>query len=105
MHDGKEQGDEEEQLVAELKLDSRRVLAAGVNNTEINTRLGWYSESVTNGTNASLSNVVQQLNDSIATDSDLVKAGISASSSGGNTFSYRAVSVTVARRLEPSASS
>ena len=28
-----------------------RVLAAGVNNTEINTRLGWYSESVTNGTN------------------------------------------------------
>ncbi|MGA0895511.1 MAG: alcohol dehydrogenase, partial [Ilumatobacteraceae bacterium] len=24
-----------------------RVLAAGVNNTEINTRLGWYSSSVT----------------------------------------------------------
>jgi len=27
-----------------------RVLAAGVNNTEINTRLGWYSSSVTDGT-------------------------------------------------------
>lgn len=27
-----------------------RVLAAGVNNTEINTRLGWYSASVTSGT-------------------------------------------------------
>jgi len=27
-----------------------RVLAAGVNNTEINTRLGWYSESVSGGT-------------------------------------------------------
>lgn len=29
-----------------------RVLAAGVNNTEINTRLGWYSTSVTASTNA-----------------------------------------------------
>lgn len=29
-----------------------QVLAAGVNNTEINTRLGWYSESVTTETNA-----------------------------------------------------
>lgn len=28
-----------------------RVLAAGVNNTEINTRLGWYSSSVTSDTN------------------------------------------------------
>ena len=28
-----------------------KVLAAGVNNTEINTRLGWYSSSVRNGTN------------------------------------------------------
>ena len=28
-----------------------RVLAAGVNNTEINTRLGWYSSSVTTATN------------------------------------------------------
>jgi NADPH:quinone reductase-like Zn-dependent oxidoreductase len=27
-----------------------RVLAAGINNTEINTRLGWYSSSVTTGT-------------------------------------------------------
>ena len=29
-----------------------KVLAAGVNNTEINTRLGWYSSSVTSDTNA-----------------------------------------------------
>ncbi|MEM7257978.1 MAG: zinc-binding dehydrogenase [Pseudomonadota bacterium] len=29
-----------------------RVLAAGVNNTEINTRLGWYSSSVTDSTDA-----------------------------------------------------
>jgi NADPH:quinone reductase-like Zn-dependent oxidoreductase len=29
-----------------------RVLAAGVNNTDINTRLGWYSASVTTGTDA-----------------------------------------------------
>lgn len=28
-----------------------KVLAAGVNNTEVNTRLGWYSTSVTKGTN------------------------------------------------------
>jgi NADPH:quinone reductase-like Zn-dependent oxidoreductase len=27
-----------------------QVLAAGVNNTEINTRLGWYSSAVTAGT-------------------------------------------------------
>lgn len=31
-----------------------RVLAAGVNNTEINTRLGWYSSSVTEGTEAAI---------------------------------------------------
>jgi len=29
-----------------------RVGAAGVNNTDINTRIGWYSKSVTSGTNA-----------------------------------------------------
>lgn len=29
-----------------------RVLAAGINNTDINTRLGWYSASVTTGTDA-----------------------------------------------------
>ena len=27
-----------------------RVLAAGINNTEINTRLGWYSAGVTDAT-------------------------------------------------------
>ncbi len=47
------------------------------------TKLGLTSGNVTNGSNASLANVVQQLNDSIATDSELVKAGIGASSSGG----------------------
>ncbi|MFT5658744.1 MAG: NADPH:quinone reductase-like Zn-dependent oxidoreductase [Gammaproteobacteria bacterium] len=31
-----------------------QVLAAGVNNTEINTRLGWYSDSVTTGTEQAL---------------------------------------------------
>ncbi|MDB4224896.1 hypothetical protein N9850_14110, partial [Granulosicoccus sp.] len=29
-----------------------RVLAAGINNTEINTRLGWYSSTVTASTDA-----------------------------------------------------
>jgi NADPH:quinone reductase-like Zn-dependent oxidoreductase len=33
-----------------------QVLAAGVNNTEINTRLGWYSSRVTQGTDALSSN-------------------------------------------------
>lgn len=33
-----------------------QVLAAGVNNTEINTRLGWYSSSVTAGTDETASN-------------------------------------------------
>ena len=32
-----------------------QVLAAGVNNTEINTRLGWYSSSVITGTNTAAS--------------------------------------------------
>jgi NADPH:quinone reductase-like Zn-dependent oxidoreductase len=31
-----------------------RVLAAGVNNTDINTRLGWYSSSVTGGTDETI---------------------------------------------------
>jgi NADPH:quinone reductase-like Zn-dependent oxidoreductase len=35
-----------------------RVLAAGMNNTEINTRLGWYSSSVTAGTNDASEDVV-----------------------------------------------
>jgi threonine dehydrogenase-like Zn-dependent dehydrogenase len=44
------------QDVAIPKLDADevliQVLAAGVNNTEINTRLGWYSSKVTEGTDA-----------------------------------------------------
>jgi NADPH:quinone reductase-like Zn-dependent oxidoreductase len=32
-----------------------RVLAAGVNNTDVNTRLGWYSEEVTSGTETAAS--------------------------------------------------
>ena len=35
-----------------------RVLAAGMNNTEINTRLGWYSDSGTQGTSAIASSQV-----------------------------------------------
>ncbi len=37
-----------------------QVLAAGVNNTEINTRLGWYSSKVTKGTDALSENDVEQ---------------------------------------------
>jgi NADPH:quinone reductase-like Zn-dependent oxidoreductase len=37
-----------------------QVLAAGVNNTEINTRLGWYSAKVTEGTEALSGNDVEQ---------------------------------------------
>lgn len=37
-----------------------RVLAAGINNTEINTRVGWYSDSVTQSTLAMASSQVQQ---------------------------------------------
>lgn len=34
-----------------------RVLAAGVNNTDINTRIGWYSKQVSSATNSDLSGV------------------------------------------------
>jgi len=44
-----------------------KVLAAGVNNTEINTRLGWYSSAVTSGT--------EQFADSISKDSDIEDGG------------------------------
>ena len=37
-----------------------RVLAAGMNNTEINTRVGWYSDSMTQSTSAVASSQVQQ---------------------------------------------
>ena len=37
-----------------------KVLAAGVNNTEINTRLGWYSASVTTGTDSAAAAAEQQ---------------------------------------------
>ena len=37
-----------------------QVLAAGVNNTEINTRLGWYSSKVTQGTEALTNNDSEQ---------------------------------------------
>lgn len=42
-------------------------------------KIAFTSGAVTNGTNASAANVVQQLNDSIAGDAELVKAGLSAS--------------------------
>jgi NADPH:quinone reductase-like Zn-dependent oxidoreductase len=40
-----------------------RVLAAGVNNTEINTRLGWYSSSVEGGTAAAAAAAAMQARD------------------------------------------
>jgi len=40
-----------------------RVLAAGVNNTEINTRLGWYSSSVSGGTNVLAETSVSDVDD------------------------------------------
>jgi len=40
-----------------------RVLAAGVNNTEINTRLGWYSSSVSGGTNVLADTSVSEVDD------------------------------------------
>jgi NADPH:quinone reductase-like Zn-dependent oxidoreductase len=47
-----------------------KVLAAGVNNTEINTRLGWYSSSVSSGT--------EQFSESESGDSDIADGGWSA---------------------------
>ncbi len=44
-----------------------KVLAAGVNNTEINTRLGWYSSSVTSGT--------EQFSDSERGEDDVADGG------------------------------
>jgi len=40
-----------------------RVLAAGVNNTEINTRLGWYSSTVSGGTGALAETSVAEVED------------------------------------------
>jgi 2-desacetyl-2-hydroxyethyl bacteriochlorophyllide A dehydrogenase len=47
-----------------------KVLAAGVNNTEINTRLGWYSSSVSSGT--------EQFSENSSGDSDIADGGWSA---------------------------
>lgn len=41
-----------------------RVLAAGINNTEINTRMGWYSAAVTSGTSATADVADQTTEDS-----------------------------------------
>ena len=49
----------------------------------ITTQLGLTPGTVTNGTNASESNVIQQLNNSIASNSTLVAAGIKAQDNGG----------------------
>jgi len=40
-----------------------QVLAAGVNNTEINTRLGWYSASITTGTGGAAHEARQNIDD------------------------------------------
>jgi NADPH:quinone reductase-like Zn-dependent oxidoreductase len=47
-----------------------RVLAAGVNNTEINTRLGWYSETVSAATAAIAEDVADCAGDNTATKPD-----------------------------------
>jgi flagellin len=47
------------------------------------TKLGLTGGTVTNGTNATEANVIQQLNDSIAGDAELVKAGLQATNDGG----------------------
>jgi flagellin len=70
-------------LTSGSKGSSSSIEIDATSNAATLTALGLTSGNVTNGTNASLSNVVQQLNDSIATDSELVKAGVSASSNGG----------------------
>ncbi|MFM2125456.1 MAG: hypothetical protein RL328_1907, partial [Acidobacteriota bacterium] len=70
-------------LTSGAKGSSSSIQIDATSNAATLTALGLTSGTVTNGSNASLSNVVQQLNDSIAGDAELVKAGISASSSGG----------------------
>ena len=44
-----------------------KVLAAGVNNTDINTRIGWYSKQVTGDTNSGADEGYDQLDASSAT--------------------------------------
>ncbi len=51
-----------------------QVLAAGINNTEINTRLGWYSSKVTTSTNALTTGAQQKLEAKILEDGGWNKA-------------------------------
>ncbi|MEM7128437.1 MAG: alcohol dehydrogenase family protein [Chloroflexota bacterium] len=51
-----------------------KVLAAGVNNTEVNTRLGWYSSSVTSGTET-LSADEEKIDENTSEKSDVEDGG------------------------------
>jgi NADPH:quinone reductase-like Zn-dependent oxidoreductase len=52
-----------------------QVLAAGINNTEINTRLGWYSSKVTEGTEALQEEALQKNDDEKESAADEVDGG------------------------------
>ena len=56
---------------------------AGASDAATLTALGLTGGNVTNGTNASESNVLQQLNDSIAANTQLAAAGLQATDNGG----------------------
>src|SRR5262249_51833919 len=60
------------------------VNAAGGSDAALLTALGLTGGSVANGANASESNVLQQLNNSIASNSALVAAGLQAVDNGGS---------------------
>ncbi len=64
---------------------SIEVVAAGAGASDAGTltALGLTGGTVTNGSNASLTNVLQQLNDSIASDAQLSASGLQATNDGG----------------------
>jgi flagellin len=70
-------------LTSATKGSSSSIEIDATSNAATLTALGLTSGTVSNGANASLGNVIQQLNNSIASDSDLVAAGVQATSSGG----------------------
>lgn len=67
-----------------------RVLAAGVNNTEINTRMGWYSSSVKTGTNTMASGDDNKDGDGDDGDNKAAKGGDSKGSSSSSSSSSAA---------------
>ena len=60
-----------------------RVLAAGVNNTEINTRLGWYSASITESTDATAAQATASTGASTAGEGDGDRDESAAPADGG----------------------